>query len=436
MSGELWPAGIIAQEMEKYSSMHETKCSPLPTFQGQQNQMRYGSVTGLRRIVFGISNSRNRLPLALLPEDARSRTFLGPAQLNKYNLRLMIFVIAAAYLLIAVANGIDWISRAPGEQAIDIAVWEFLYNGSACITNIAICLIYTRLRDRDHTLWLFVALPALCFVGGAIWITMAHFVIQLIGLPHWIGVPMNWISLMFQGGLASGTTLFLVSCVSFGIDYWRQAILERENAREAKSLAHQAQLRMLRYQLNPHFLFNTLNAIRGLILEDPQRSRRMVSELADFLRYSLDGHSGEGTVGDELEAIENYLAIQRTRFEQHLDAEVLADPSALAIPLPSFLIHPLVENAIKHGMKNGVMPLKLRIEITQKDRVLAIRVSNTGRLALMHDYSYEDTGIGLKNITERLELAFPGRHAFRLDEKDGWVTAEIELQLMPTGTPV
>ncbi len=353
------------------------------------------------------------------------------AELNKHNLRLMVSVIAGAYLLIAVANGIDWISRAPTYQALDIATWEFLYNGSACTTNIAICLIYAGIRDRGHTLWLYLAPPILCFLGGALWITIAHFVIQLLGLPHWIGVPMNWVSLTFQGGLASGTTLFLVSCVSFGLDYWRQAALERENAREAKSLAHQAQLRMLRYQLNPHFLFNTLNAIRGLILEDPQRSRRMVSELADFLRYSLDGHGGEGTVGDELEAIENYLAIQRTRFEQQLDAEVRVDPSALTIALPSFLIHPLVENAVKHGMKSGIMPLKLLIEITRKKQTLNIRVSNSGHLVPKHDHSYEDTGIGLKNITERLELAFPGRHTFRVNEADGWVVAEIELQLTP-----
>jgi signal transduction histidine kinase len=389
---------------------------------------RYDSVTGLRRITFGISNSGSGWRFVGVSAIMHHK---GSAELNKHNLRPMIVVIAAAYLLIAVSNGIDWISRAPAEQAFSIAAWELLYNGSACITNIAICLIYARLKDRAHTLWLFVAPPVLCFIGGALWITIAHFAIQLLGLPHWIGVPMNWISLMFQGGLASGTTLFLVSCVSFGLDYWRQAALERENAREAKSLAHQAQLRMLRYQLNPHFLFNTLNAIRGLILEDPQRSRRMISELADFLRYSLDGQGNEGTVGDELEAIENYLAIQRTRFEQNLDAEVLADPSALAVPLPSFLIHPLVENAIKHGMKSYITPLKLRIEITRENLTLKIRVSNSGHLVPKHDHSYQDTGIGLKNITDRLELAFPGRHTFGVSEKDGCVTAEIELQLTP-----
>ncbi|NIJ50687.1 hypothetical protein FHS84_004084 [Rhizomicrobium electricum] len=347
--------------------------------------------------------------------------------------RPMIAVIVAAYLLIATSNGIDWVSREPAGKAFYIAAWELLYNGSACLTNIAICLIYARLRERAHPVWLIISPFLLCFFGGAVWVLIAHFAINLVGLPHWIAVPMNWVALVFQGGLASGTTLLLVSCVAFGIDYWRQAGLERENAREAKALAHQAQLRMLRYQLNPHFLFNALNAIRGLVLEDPAKSRRMITELADFLRYSLDGRGGEGTVADEMEAIENYLAIQRTRFEQQLDAQMQIDPAALNVSLPSFLIHPLVENAVKHGMKSDVLPLRLRVEITRHEQTLSIRVSNTGRLNA--PASNEDTGIGLKNIRERLALAFPERHSFRLDEKDGWVTAEIELQLAPAGTP-
>lgn len=355
------------------------------------------------------------------------------ARLNRSSLQLTIVVIAAAYLLIAVSNGIDWVSRAPQDQAVDIIAWELLYNTSASITNIAICLIYLKLRDRLHTVGQVIVVPLLCFTGGAVWITIAHFAIMIVGMPLWIGVPFSWVSVLFQGGIASGTTLFLVSCVAFGVDSWRQAALERENAREAKALAHQAQLRMLRYQLNPHFLFNALNAIRGLILEDPQRSRRMVTELSDFLRYSLADRMGEGTVRDELDAIENYLAIQRTRFERQLDAEMQIDPAALAIPLPSFLIHPLVENAVKHGMKAATRPLRLRIEIALRDNVLSITVANTGHLAHGRDDSKENTRIGLKNITDRLELAFPDRHRFHLRQEKEWVIAEIEIRLATAG---
>ncbi len=342
--------------------------------------------------------------------------------------RLMVAAIIAAYLVIATANGIDWISREPAGKALSIAAWELFYNGSACLANIAICLLYAHLRDRAHSIWRPVLPVLLCFAGGAAWVAMAHYAIRFAGLPSWLDVPMNRTSLLFQGGVASGTTIFLVSCACFGLDYWRLAVQERENAREAKSLAHQAQLQMLRYQLNPHFLFNTLNSIRGLILEDPNRSRRMVTELAEFLRYSLDGRSGEGTVADELDAIENYLAIQRTRFEQHLDAAMQIDPAVLKVSLPSFLIHPLVENAVKHGMQTSELPLRLRIEITRREDIVLIRVANTGRLSEINETPGR-TGIGLKNIHERLALAFPERHHFTIGEKDGWVIAEIELNL-------
>ena len=148
----------------------------------------------------------------------------------------------------------------------------------------------------------------------------------------------------------------------------------------ATELAHQAQLHMLRYQLNPHFLFNALNMIRGMIIEDPQRSREMVTELADFLRYSLDGKGGEGAIGDEILAIDSYLAIQRIRFEEQLDATVRVDDSAMKVAVPCFLIHPLVENAVKYGMKTSALPLRIRIEVTRDGDGVAIRVSNTGRL--------------------------------------------------------
>ncbi len=393
-----------------------------PTETGQSQP----SVPGPGRL---LHRNRVRLPFfANLRARAAAQRWLSADASGSSSARLMVFTITAAYLLIATTNGIDWISREPARKALSIATWELLYNGSACLANIAICLLYAHLRERAHTIWLVVLPPLLCFAGGAAWVTMAHYAIRFVGLPSWLGVPMNWASLLFQGGLASGTMIFLVSCVCFGLDSWRLAVQERGNAREAKALAHQAQLQMLRYQLNPHFLFNALNSIRGLILEDPARSRRMVTELANFLRYSLDGRSGEGTVADELEAIENYLAIQRTRFEQHLDAETQIDPAVLNVSLPSFLIHPLVENAVKYGMRTSDLPLRIRIEITRRDEIVSIRVANTGRLIDTTD-SPDGAGIGLKNIHERLALVFPERHSFTIGEMDGWVIADIELRL-------
>jgi len=191
---------------------------------------------------------------------------------------------------------------------------------------------------------------------------------------------------------------------------------------------------MLRYQLNPHFLFNALNSIRAMIVEDQNRSRQMVTQLADFLRYSLDSDEQESTLGDEIQAIENYLAIQRIRFEQRLEATMQVAPEAQGVTVPCFLIHPLVENAIKYGMQTSAMPLRVEIEVTCHAQELTIRVSNSGRLlANSKDHSPgkppEGTGTGLKNIAQRLNLVFPDRHTLRIQEKDGWVHASIQLQL-------
>lgn len=340
----------------------------------------------------------------------------------------MALAIAGGYVLIATTNGIDWASREPAWKALTIATWEALYNGSACTTNIIICLIYSALRERLRPAWQAISAAVLCFSGGMFWVTLAHASIEFAGLPYWAQVNMGPITLFFQGGLASGTTLFLVSCVYFGLGYWQQAVEEKEKARQATALAHQAQLQMLRYQLNPHFLFNTLNSIRGLIVEDPLRSRKMVTELADFLRYSLDGRGGEGTIADELKAIENYLAIQRIRFDHQLDISTNVDSSALCVRVPSFLIHPLVENAVKYGMKTSRPPLRIQIEVIRQDQSVTIRITNSGQIP-KKALNGSDGGIGLKNVAERLKLAFPDRHSFGIEELDGWVRAEIKLNL-------
>jgi LytS/YehU family sensor histidine kinase len=239
-------------------------------------------------------------------------------------------------------------------------------------------------------------------------------------------------SLLIGGGLMDGITLALFSLLFFAVDHWLQLREQREKAREATALAHQAQLQMLRYQLNPHFLFNALNSIRAMILREPERARQIVTELAEFLRYSLNGRGHESTVGEEMQAIENYLAIQRIRFEEKLAVTVHVDPALNEFVLPCFLVHPLVENAVKHGMETSEPPLRVEIEVAARGPGLRIRVSNTGRLVpaapAESGDARERTGIGLKNVAQRLALAFPGRHTFSVVEREGWVHAEIVLR--------
>ncbi|MEZ5427830.1 MAG: histidine kinase [Pyrinomonadaceae bacterium] len=222
-------------------------------------------------------------------------------------------------------------------------------------------------------------------------------------------------------------TIMAWSAIYFGIKYWQQWQRERENTLQATILAEKAQLEMLRYQLNPHFLFNALNSIRASVDEDGRRAKQMITQLSEFLRHSLlSGETKEIPLREELEAVENYLAIEKIRFEDKLETSFEVDEKAKDFKVPCFLLNPLVENAIKHGLQTSPKPLKIRISARTERGKLLIEVANTGKLEKTPDSN--GTGIGLKNVRERLEKLFPGKSSFRLREADGLVSANIEIR--------
>ncbi|NMO22645.1 histidine kinase [Pyxidicoccus fallax] len=205
---------------------------------------------------------------------------------------------------------------------------------------------------------------------------------------------------------------------------------ERERALRALALATEARWKMLRYQVNPHFLFNALNSIRALVDEEPGRARQMITELADFFRYSLlETQASDVPLRDELRAVRSYLEIQRIRFEDRLCVGFDVEPRAEEVRLPGFLIHPLVENAVKHGLDTQKGKVELRIRAACVGDVLEVEVANTGRWATAREPGVAGTGTGLANVRERLEHAFPGRHRFELREDGGWVRASLSVEL-------
>jgi sensor histidine kinase YesM len=233
------------------------------------------------------------------------------------------------------------------------------------------------------------------------------------------------------------TVWFGWSALYFGVKYWRDWDTEKKRAQQALSLAQRAQLQMLRYQVNPHFLFNALNSVRALMDEDKKNAKVMITELSEFLRYSLvtRDHT-EVSLENELEAIRHYLSIEKKRFEDKLDVTFEVDPEAHEHPILSFLIHPFVENAIKYGMKTSSMPLRIRIHASAMDGHLRIVISNTG--SWLHAGSETErksngTGTGLENVRARLENAYPNRYRLKTQEYDGWVQAILEIHTTPIG---
>jgi LytS/YehU family sensor histidine kinase len=235
-----------------------------------------------------------------------------------------------------------------------------------------------------------------------------------------------------NGALNYCFVLLAWSALYFGIKHYRDLQAEKERALEADALAHQAQLQMLRYQLNPHFLFNSLNSIQALIREDPDRAEKMLDELSEFLRYSLI-HNKVAAVSlkEEIEAVNNYLLIEKIRFEDKLDVAIEIAPAAEEFRVPVFLVHPLVENAIKHGMRTSALPLKIRLKAAAPDGSLDLEVANTGRWSDESDARLPGpggTGTGLDNVLRRLEQVYRGRYRFDVGEQDGWVRARMRIE--------
>jgi two-component system LytT family sensor kinase len=226
------------------------------------------------------------------------------------------------------------------------------------------------------------------------------------------------------------------SALYYGINYY---LLLEEQTDQLLRLEHQAssaQLAMLRYQLNPHFLFNTLNSISTLVLlKQTDRANAMLSRLSSFLRYTLVNEPmGQVTVEQEVETLKLYLEIEKMRFEERLKPKFHIEPAAAPARLPSLLLQPLIENAIKYAVTPQEEGADISIEARKTGDTLLITVSDTGPGA---DAGYpvraeQSTGVGLANIRDRLAQAYGADHRFetQTNTKGGFrVIIEIPYQL-------
>jgi LytS/YehU family sensor histidine kinase len=166
-----------------------------------------------------------------------------------------------------------------------------------------------------------------------------------------------------------------------------------------------AEARRLTAQLNPHFLLNSLNAILAE-KNNPAMVEAITQSLADFLVFSLRQGSGLAPLGTELHALESYLAVEKIRFEERLEYAIAADETARAVAVPTALVLPLLENAIKYGQATSPLPLRLHISARLDPDSLVIEVANSGTWVEKGDLS--GAGIGLANLNRRLELFYPG----------------------------
>ncbi len=187
---------------------------------------------------------------------------------------------------------------------------------------------------------------------------------------------------------------------------------------------------MLRYQINPHFLFNVLNTIYALIDENAGKAKKLVIGMSEYYRYTLNKQEQTISVEKEVAAAAKYLEIQKTRFEEKFEYEISVDNAISGVLIPSFVIHLLIENAVKYGTKSNSPKLIVSLVVKLINKNLLISVSNTGKMVEAipaGSRNTDGTGNGIENIKNRLALFYNNSYSFSLQEENGWVSATIEI---------
>ena len=225
--------------------------------------------------------------------------------------------------------------------------------------------------------------------------------------------------------------VFGVNMILFHVNYARRAAIQQERyLAEANVAAQQAQLAALRYQLNPHFLFNSLNSISALIVTGRNKdAEAMTNRLSAFLRTSLNANPTELVpLDEELALTEEYLDIESVRFGERLSISVDCADEACDALVPSFLVQPLVENAVKHAVSRSRAPVEIQIHATMEDGTLRIQVANCLVPADADEMpAGANAGVGLANVRHRLEAVFGKRATLTAGEAGGRFVATIRI---------
>ena len=224
--------------------------------------------------------------------------------------------------------------------------------------------------------------------------------------------------------------------------YFFYHLFERLNRSENDRLSRvanqkESELRALKTQVNPHFIFNSLNSLRSLIEEEPTRARLAVTQLANLLRYSLQSSQLETvSLEEELRIANDYLALEQVRYEERLRLRIDVAPETLALPVPPMLLQTLVENAIKYGIAQRRDGGEINIIARCVDETLCLQVTNPSAPNASTKIHTESTGTGMRNAAERLRLLF-SEHAtlqLRTDTPD-LVVAEVRIPLKRNQSP-
>lgn len=299
----------------------------------------------------------------------------------------------------------------------------------------ALVVMQRWLWRRRASLWFSIT----ALLAGTYLMSLANAalgVVLALAMGWKIPMPFQW--WQFLSGLGDCWLALIAFCAAHAvIGHYGALKEEQRRLGEAELAAREAELRALRYQLHPHFLFNALNGVSALVAEKrDDDARAMIAQLGTFLRATLDGRSHEVPLAEELALTETYLSIEQARLGERLQVRWNVGAGVLDAVVPALLLQPLVENAIRHGIARRSAPGCIGIDIEARDERLRLRVRNDGADVQVAD-AREGDALGHANVRERLARLYPGRHRFSAAETTSGYEVVIEIPLAhPLPLPV
>ncbi len=306
----------------------------------------------------------------------------------------------------------------------------FLREGIGFLLTLGLWRIYRRWnREAFTTPRLIAAILGMSIATAAV----ETLLVLLIQYRSPLLPPHSRSLIFLVGTFCYRTMLFAFwSLLYFWIKDWNESQTRERRLAQTEIRRQEAELQMLRAQVNPHFLFNALNTIQSGLNRDQEPLKKVVLGLADYLRYSLANQDRPMVpLGEEFDAILQYLEVEKARFRGDLTIDAHIDESARHLPVPGIMLQPLVENAIRYGLEDSIRPLHVHIAACRGEKGrLDITVSNTGHWIEPRGRRADGTGgSGLDTLRRRLALLYPGKHDLKIKSEADQVTVTIRLEL-------
>ena len=259
-------------------------------------------------------------------------------------------------------------------------------------------------------------------ISITLWVVITKFIMQLV-LPEQNNYQAYW-DATFPYRIGTGVFIYGLVILSYFL-FVSLSNLSEKNAKEARleSLVKETELKMLRSQINPHFLFNSLNSISSLTITNPEKARDMIVKLSEFMRYALSRKDEQPvSLQNELENLRLYLDIEKIRFGDKLTTEEIIENDCLDFKIPVLMLQPLYENAVKHGVYESTESVNIITQAKIIDGFIEITISNNYYPAAS---LRRGTGTGLLNVTRRLELFYGNKASIKTLKENGIYTVNL-----------